>query len=143
MFWCVVRNLELYNVLMIKAKIGRPTKYKPELINKVYNYLKMKKEDNGLPTTEGLASFLEINTDTLWEWGKKYKSFSEAIKKLKEEQRSMLQELSLKNKWNPTMGIFLLKNNHGFTDHRNVDVTSKGEKIEGFVFTIEEKSNDS
>jgi hypothetical protein len=57
---------------------GRPTKYKREFEELAYNYALL-----GV-TDKELSVFFEVNVDTIHEWKKKHKKFSDALKKGKE-----------------------------------------------------------
>ncbi len=51
------------------------------------------------------------------------------IKKAKAIIKQRIIDKGLKSEYNPTMCIFILKNNHDMKDKHESDVTSKGEKI--------------
>ena len=63
---------------------GRPTKFTPDTIYpKVTEYLETCGKNNmSLPTVEGLAIALDVTSETIRQWTKKYKEFSLTIKKL-------------------------------------------------------------
>lgn len=100
---------------------GRPTKYIPEVIfPKVEEYiLSCGKEQTELPSIEGLAIALDINTDTINEWTKIYPEFSASIKKLAYKQKKQLMDDGLYGgkEVNAAMAIFLLKVNHGMKEN--------------------------
>jgi hypothetical protein len=104
-------------------KGGRPTKYNAEMIKRTHDFVDSKKEAGMPPFIEGLAYLLDVDCDTIGRWVHKHKRFSGAIKRLKEVQREMLQEHIMGN--NAAGGIFLLKNNHGFKDRTEQEVTTK------------------
>ena len=62
-----------------KKPVGRPTKYDEAVHPKTAIKLAL----TGF-TDEQMAAFFEVNTDTIYEWKKKYPKFSEAIKSGKE-----------------------------------------------------------
>jgi hypothetical protein len=100
----------------ITKPVGRPTKYAPEVFNKIEEYLQMcGKEQMSLPTIEGLSLHLGVNTDTINEWAKKYPDFSATIKKLVMKQKQQLMDDGMYGgkEVNQAMAIFLLKVNHG------------------------------
>ena len=116
--------------------MGRPTKYNPSILVETRKYLKQIWEAGSMPTIEGLCEKLDINTDTAWEWGKKYKLFSDAIKRLMDIQRKRLIEDGMYGgrEVNSTMAIFLLKANHNMIEtERKMLVGKDGEKLEGLV----------
>lgn len=57
---------------------GRPTKYKTEYEEQTYKLCLLGATD------KDLASFFDVNEDTINEWKKKYTAFSESIKRGKE-----------------------------------------------------------
>jgi len=59
------------------TKLGRPTKYKEEYDEKVIELGKLGYH------VEEMACAFAINTDTLYEWGRNYSSFSEAFTRAK------------------------------------------------------------
>lgn len=117
------------------SKVGRPTKFVPEMVEWVEEYIgDCSGIDLGdvlrIPTIEGLARVLKIDTDTINDWVKHddKKEFSVAIKKLKEAQKEKLMQLGLQGKYNPAMSIFLLKANHGMieTEKKQIEVSGMG-----------------
>lgn len=112
-----------------KNKGGRPTKYSAEKVKILIKYTEECFLSNKLPTVQGYSHLIDVNTDTVVEWCKKHKGFSVAIKKMKDLQCEMLQQSVYSNKGNVVGGIFLLKNNHGFKDRQDLDVTSKGKEL--------------
>lgn len=118
-------------------KVGRPTKYDVSKIEFVENYIKECKEKSKLPVKEELAYLLDVDTDTLLLWEKKHKKFIGATKKLMEAQRTMLQQgIYDDSKQHGAGGIFLLKNNHHFTDQQQLDVTSGGKPLPTPIMSV-------
>ena len=99
---------------------GRPTKYKKEIIlPKIGQYLSQcGREQTQLPTISGLAVFLGVHKDTIYEWAKHYPEISDSIKKIAEKQRAQLIDDGLYGgkEVNASMAIFLLKALHGLKD---------------------------
>ena len=98
---------------------GRPTKYKPDVFKKIEQYMQMcGKEQMALPSIEGLAVYLDISKDTIYEWGKKYKEFSDAVKRIADKQKIQLMDDGMYGgkEINAAMAIFLLKVNHGMNE---------------------------
>lgn len=101
-------------------KVGRPTKYYPELVSKVDEYLATTgKEQTELPTIEGLALYLDVDDTTLVNWGEAYPEFFAAIKKLKMRQKTQLMNDSFYGgkEVNAGAGVFMLKANHGMKEN--------------------------
>lgn len=103
---------------------GRPTKYIPSQITpKIEQYFReCTKENMELPTIEGLALKLDVDDETLLEWGKKYPEFSATLKKILEKQKIRLMSDGLYGgkEVNANMAIFLLKVNHGMKEEPKV-----------------------
>ena len=117
---------------------GAPTKYDPncDYIELANNYLiTCGREQTKLPKVEEFCDKLEIDDDTAVEWCKLYpkSKFSAAIKRVKSIQKGCLIDDGLygAKEVNVAMAIFLLKVNHHMVEQEALDVTSKGEKIEG------------
>lgn len=102
--------------LTVKNKGGRPTKYNTGLIVKVEEYFKtVGREQTELPSVEGMAEYLDISKETLYQWGKKHNEFSDAIKRVAQKQKKQLMDDGMYGgkEVNAAMAIFLLKVNHG------------------------------
>lgn len=149
-----------------KNKRGRPSEYKEEYIAKVDEYLaanideevqivKQANSEKGyqmfdnklkvkLPTIEGFAVFIDVNKTSLYEWEKKHDDFSNALNKIRVEQKKRLLNMGLSGDYNPTIAKLVLSANHGMSEKSEIDHTSKGEQIGGFNFIKPEddKSND-
>jgi hypothetical protein len=123
---------------------GRPTKYTPEVIQKIDEYLEtVGKGQMKLPTRFGFAEYIGVNEDTLVEWEHavippteeqmrdskfdirehyrthlKYPEYSAAIKRIDSFQKEQLMDDGLYGgkEVNASMAIFLLKANHGLVE---------------------------
>ena len=110
---------------IVKHAGGRPTKYKPEIFDKIEEYISMcGREQTSLPTIEGLAIYLDITSETIRQWAKQYKEFSLTLKKIVERQKQQLMDDGMYGgkEVNAAMAIFLLKANHGMKDGRTFGV---------------------
>ena len=79
-----------------------------------------------LPQVAGLASFLKIGRNTIYEWMKVYPDFRDTIEQLLILQEEMLIEYGLNNQFNSTITKLLL-GTHGYKD--KTDVTTNGKDI--------------
>lgn len=98
---------------------GRPTKYTPDIFPKIEEYItSCGREQTELPTVEGLALYMGINRDTLYEWDKQHPEFSDTIKKILMKQKVQLMNDGMYGgkEVNAAMAIFLLKVNHGMNE---------------------------
>jgi hypothetical protein len=98
------------------GETGRPTKYNEEMHSKADIYIKLCLNNKRIPYIEELALELDVNDDTLVEWGKDHDEFSATIKRLKMLQKLCFKRDALERKIHPTMAIFLLKANHGLNE---------------------------
>ncbi len=99
-------------------KMGAPTKYKPEYCQNIITFFvsQLTTIKPKLPFFSGYARKIGVNTDTLHEWKKTHKDFSEAYKKCKDVQKEILINAALQNKFNPSVSIFTAKNILGWRD---------------------------
>ena len=75
-------------------------------------------------TMSGLALSLGIDRVTLIRYGNK-ELFATLIKNAKDRVQAQLEENALCGKGNPTFTIFNLKNNYGWVDKQEQEITSK------------------
>lgn len=146
---------------MAGNKGGRPSEFKEEYIEKVEEYLATCKDEETtfhktvgsktdsyeriikvkLPTIEGFALFLNVAVSSLYLWSKDRPEFSEALNKIKAEQKDRLIEKGLSGDYNPTIAKLILSSNHGMTDRQ--DVTSGDEQLKGVVLLPEKEIDDA
>lgn len=117
-------------------KEGRPTDYSKEILEKALEYIDVTQDEVtegkikvNLPSIEGLATYIDVNRDTVYEWCKVHKEFSDIIEKLKEKQVKSLINNGLQGTYNPTIAKVLLAR-QGYRDAVDTDITTKGEKID-------------
>lgn len=80
------------NEIVKKENRGRPTKYKEEFAGQAFGLAKLGAKDTDL------ADFFKVNVDTIQEWKKVHKIFSDLIKSGKEEFDNELVESSLRKR---------------------------------------------
>lgn len=115
------------------AQVGRPTKYTPEVIATLYEYLKEAIPENmSIPTVEGLALKLDVSKDTLYEWGKEYPEFSDALSKLKITQKECLTKIGIfgGKEINASIVQLFLKVNHDMIETDRHLVETKGSLLD-------------
>ena len=137
---------------------GRPSKYRPEFVAKVEEYLdecvdeetefhktRGDKSDSyerilhvRLPMIEDFARYLQVDVTTLYEWEKHHSEFSQALEHIKEEQKRRLLNEGLSGNYNPLIAKLVLSANHDMKEKS--DVTSGGEAIKSAVLNIEYQS---
>lgn len=123
-----------------KNPVGRPRKFKSakDLDASIREYFSHQ-EAKGRPLTmPGLWCFLDVCNDTMTPYmdgtyDTDEENFSETLKKARNFIANHKLEEAMLGNYNPTICIFDLKNNHGYTDRieSKSDITSGGEKIQG------------
>lgn len=113
------------------ANKGRPTDYSKEILDKAQNYIDTwvnspRAGRKNLPKVAGLAIELGVHRDTIYEWSKEHKEFSDILDNLLALQEEELIERGLEGSFNPTITKLMLTK-HGYTDKS--DLTTGGEKI--------------
>ena len=105
------------------TKIGRPSKYKPEMCTQV---IKLMKE--GASKTE-VAAELGINKDTLYEWEKAHTEFSDTIKRGVQLSQAWWEKkgrTNLENKNFNYVGWYMnMKNRFAWKDKQETQHTGK------------------
>ena len=126
-------------------KMGRPTDYKEEFIEKVDEYLEdnqdsydsFVKQTNGekgyeifdrglkvkLPTIEGFALFIGVSKRVLYEWEQKHDDFMHALDKIRTEQQQRLINSGLSKEYSSTIAKLILSSNHNMVEKTQADVT--------------------
>jgi hypothetical protein len=113
------------------AKIGRPTKYKPEYCKQLIDFFNRpltikgfegKQYGNTLPTFERFAADINVNMSSLTEWRNKHEDFSTAYKICKLIQKDFLIQNGLTGRYNSTFGIFVAKNITDMRDQHQIEI---------------------
>jgi len=123
---------------------GRPTKYIPKVIfSKIEEYFKtVGREQTSLPTIEGLALYLEVTRETIYQWAKIYPKFSDTLKKIMDKQKQQLIDDGMYGgkEINAAMAIFLLKVNHGMKESPDsLTQINVGDKITYVIETTKDE----
>jgi hypothetical protein len=78
-----------------------------------------------LPTIEGLALYLKIHRDTVYQWEKEYTEFSDIISELRHKQAESLINNGLSGDYNPTIAKVLLSK-HGYREEVKQETEHSG-----------------
>ena len=122
-----------------KNPVGRPLLFKSveELEDKIQDYFNYCDENKKPYTITGLAVFLDTDRATLVRYQEK-DQFCNTIKKAKRKVEKQFELNTLKGQYNPTIAIFLMKNNFNYEDkvQQEVAVTerTKAEKLSDELF---------
>jgi hypothetical protein len=120
-------------------KVGRPMKFEsPEKLQELIDaYFKECDETNQIYTVVGLAMALDTDRQTLINYTNREEYF-DTIKKAKQKIENQMVNRALTGVYNPTVSIFLMKNNFGYVDktEQEVKVTerTKAEKLSDTLF---------
>ena len=98
-----------------------------ELEKGIQAYIEEKKKDDKPLTMSGLAYALGIDRGTLLNYSENEQFFS-TVKRARDYVLSTIEEGLMKG-YNATGAIFNLKNNFGWVDKTEQDITSKGQSI--------------
>lgn len=114
---------------------GRPTDYTQDTPTKAQEYLDLcidetkdviigqsdkftsykEKTIVKLPSIEGLARFLNISKETIYQWEKIHTEFSDVLHALRSEQAQRLVNMGLSGDYNPVIARLLLSK-HGYAE---------------------------
>lgn len=126
------------------CQCGRPTKFSEDIIRKAKNYLEScedeieefhktrgEKSDSyerivkaNIPNIGGLADYLDVSRQRMYEWEKEFPMFRDILEKLRVKQENVLIKKGSSGEYNPTIAKLLLAK-HGYRDsieNLNVEV---------------------
>jgi hypothetical protein len=119
---------------------GRPTTYSEEMCIKAKEYLascedvEIERETGQkteyklnvkLPTVQGLAVYLGVSRDTIYEWSTKYPEFSDTIEQINAKQADKLINEGLAGNYNSTIAKLMLSSNHGMRERTDQTTNDK------------------
>lgn len=125
---------------MAKKKAGHPTSYKPEYCQEIINYFSRSPYEvtrdfkhgrqevpNEFPTFLKFAIKIGVHYDTLREWVKVHKEFSESYNVAKRLQQEFLTENALRGNYAPAYAIFMQKNCNRWQDEETKNWSDRNE----------------
>lgn len=125
--------------------MARPTKYNDQMLQKAREYGDHWRtlKDEIIPTVEGLAYYMGISRDTIYEWlsQEDKDEFSDIISKIKVEQGKILLNGSLKGDLHHVIAKLILSSKHDYKEESKTDITSKGEQLGVVVLPSKEASD--
>ena len=109
-----------------KNKVGRPRMFKsPEqMMNKALEFQKICLKNDRPFLFISFASWMGVHSTTVSEYAK-FPEFTETVKNIQQMAEIALIEGGMTGRYNPSMSIFLAKNNHGYTDQQHLEVSGK------------------
>ena len=97
---------------------GRPDTVDIAMVKRANEYIGGKYLTQGIiPTVEGLARYLKIHRQTLYE----APEFSDTLEELQTMQADMVLNGSLNNEYNPSIAKLILSAKHGYVERTQVD----------------------
>lgn len=93
-----------------------------KFINSVYEYVKDNRDCSSL--TEALTELGQYDAVLIYLENKFDKIVFQSVKKAKDIIKQRIIKKGLDNKYNPTMSIFILKNNHDMKDKQEIAQTN-------------------
>lgn len=107
-----------------KTKIGRPSIYAEKLEqSKKYLMGGWQEIGDSIPSLAGLACYLGVARETLYDWKSKEKAFSDILNEILTLQERTLLNGGLSKDFNPIITKLVLSK-HGYSDKVEQDVTS-------------------
>lgn len=124
---------------------GRPTKYSPEIIDKVYEYFGVEaytKKVKQVPTSSGRVAEIEyeracdipsiagfaaenwVGKSTIYDWAKKHPEFSDALDWARVQQEKLLLILGMHGDWSHGLVKMMLINRHEYRDKVEQSISS-------------------
>ena len=103
-----------------------------KFIDSVYKYVRDNKDCSSL--TEALTELGQYDSLLIYLEGKFNQIVFESIKKAKDIIKQRIIKKGLKNEYNATMSIFILKNNHDMKDRSEIDQNIKAIDIPPIKF---------
>ena len=134
--------------------MGRPTEYTEDITIKAQEYLNSCIDETKqviigesekftsfkekvivkLPSIEGLARFLKISKDTIYQWEKIHPTFSDVLNALRSEQADRLINMGLSGDYNPVISRMLLSK-HGYAER--TELTGADGKDLNYTVTLD------
>ena len=103
--------------------MGRPTLYNQEMLDKAKHYQENHiQEGDNVPSVEGLAYFLQVGKQTLYNWADEHEEFIDTLEGIKLKQAKMLINGGLEGDYNPTIAKLML-HNHGYSDKQETAIS--------------------
>lgn len=114
---------------------GRPTSYTKDTVKKAREYIASCVDiKNGgklevhLPTTEGLALYLDVSRKTLYNWAEEHDEFLHILERCNQTQANRVINNAMGGLYNPLIAKLLL-GKHGYKDQMGISGEEEGEGI--------------
>lgn len=109
----------------LKNPMGRPTKLNSEIVARAQEYLDTYRElGDQVPTVVGLALYLDVATNTVYNWAKgDNDAFLRIFERVEQTQHQGLVNGGLSGNFNPAITKMMLTK-HGYSDKQELAHTS-------------------
>jgi len=103
----------------------RPTKYNKAILEKANKYIDDYKNlefGKMIPSVDGLALYLEVARNTIYNWGDEYPEFLHTLEVINAKQKILLLDGGLSGEFNSNITKLAL-GNHGMSDKQDITAT--------------------
>lgn len=108
----------------IGNKLGRPTNYTNDFCVLAKKYTKEFQKDEPIPTIAGLACFIGVPRQKIYEYRDKYEEFRDIVENILSLQEKLLVAGSLTNKLNSKISALILAK-HGYRNEETPEIRGK------------------
>lgn len=133
----------LAHAMMIRELPTIDTSDPVQVENRISEYFMLCADNDIKPTVKGFLNALKISKSTLWRWKQgehREGSHQAIICEAYDVLEALWEDYMMNGKINPVSGIFLGKNNFGYTDKQEYVVTPNTKEVEAIdVNVIDEK----
>ena len=147
-------DMQTAEPLPAKRKVGRPSKYTPEVLRKAEEYLTTWQDyGHKIPSIAGLSQLIDVSRERIAIWGqdKNKSEFSRILKKLQAIQEAKLLDNGLDGTFNSAITKLVLSK-HGYTENNSnnqgnggitVQVNRSGVVLKSGNQTLEVQADDT
>ena len=123
----------LTHAMRVRALPRIDTSDPVQVENRITEYFTMCAVDDIKPTVKGFLNALRVAKSTLWEWkngGYRADTHQAIIIEAYDMLEALWEDYMMNGKINPVSGIFLGKNNFGYSDKQELVVTPNAKGVE-------------
>jgi hypothetical protein len=124
----LLKNPENKTIPVKPNPMGRPSKYDKSFVKKTKDYIKTFEKDEAVPTIEGLALYLGIPRNKVYEYGKVNEDFRGTVDIVVNLQAKKLISEGLKGNFNSSI-VRLLLAVHGYRDEQTMEIRADESQI--------------
>lgn len=148
----LLHNMSVMQLADIDIDLTSPA----EVRQRTYDYLQLCAENDMKPSVAGYALAFGVDRTTIWRWGNdRIEKIAEPCRKIIKQTYNLLtaqmEDYMQNGKINPVAGIFIMKNNMGYEDKKEItlapanqfgDETPPEELQKKYLDAIEAESSD-